>query len=182
TVPSVLLYLRNREDPEYQEIPRILRDIAWITKMPEGVPVVGGKYVGIPKPFAYGQIFGSAVERFIEYVDRKDPRALNGLVKSAIDSLLPVQGDPSAMILPTGIKPLIENITNWSFFKERAVFPQYLEERLPFQQRTKYNSEFTKRIGRALGKSPAKIENWVKGYFGGTGKYALDLTDLGVRT
>ena len=116
-------------------------------------------------------------ERFLEYLDTKDPAAFEELYKSLLDSVLPAQGDPSAALLPTALKPLIENATNWSFFRERPVVPESRKELLPYMQHGKYTPESIKAIGKALGYSPAKIQNLVRGYTGGTGAYAMEALD-----
>jgi len=171
TIPSLLLYLKNRQDPDYKEIPRWRKDLFWVTKF-------GNTYIQIPKPFSYGQVFGSLPERFFEYLDSSDPKALNGLTKSLYDSISPVSGDPTSGLLPTAIKPLIENATNWNFFTQRNIVPQGKEGLLPEAQFTKYTSDTGKMVGKWLNYSPAKFENLIQSYFGGTGRYALQGGDL----
>ena len=171
TIPSLILYLKNRQDPDYKEIPRWQKDLFWITK-------VGNNYVRIPKPFSYGQIFGSLPERFFEYLDSSDPKAFDGMTKSVYDSLSPVAGDPASGLLPTAVKPLIENSTNWNFFTQRNIVPQGKERMLPEAQSTKYTTDTGKMVGRWLNYSPAKFENLIRSYFGGTGRYALEGGDL----
>lgn len=174
TIPSLILYLKNRQDPDYKEIPRWQKDLFWITK-------VGNNYVRIPKPFSYGQIFGSLPERFFEYLDSSDPKAFDGMTKSVYDSLSPVAGDPASGLLPTAVKPLIENSTNWNFFTQRNIVPQGKERMLPEAQFTKYTTDTGKMVGRWLNYSPAKFENLIRSYFGGTGRYALEGGDLVLR-
>ncbi|RKY32391.1 MAG: hypothetical protein DRP74_02650 [Candidatus Omnitrophota bacterium] len=171
TIPSLLLYLKNRNDPDYKEIPRWERDLFWVTK-------VRNTYVRVPKPFLYGQIFGSLPERFMEYLDTQDPGAFDKIDKSLYDALLPVSGDPASGILATAIKPLIENATNWSFFRERPIVPESRERLLPEEQYGKYTTETAKLLGKVGKYPPAKIENLAQGWFGGTGKYALEAGDM----
>jgi hypothetical protein len=170
TIPSLLLYLKNREDPDYKEIPRWQRDLFWVTK-------VGDAYVRIPKPFVYGQVFGSIPERFFEYLDSNDKQSFDGLAKSVYDSLSPVAGDPTSGLIPTAFKPLIENQANWNFFRQRQIVPPGKERLLPEYQTDKYTTESAKLLGKVLKQSPAKLENLVQGYFGGTGRYALEGTN-----
>ena len=170
TIPSLISYMANKDDPGYKELPRWQKDLFWIFK-------AGDTYVRIPKPFAYGQIFGSVPERFFEYLDSQDPKAFEGLQKSLYESLSPVSGDPMSGLLPTGIKPLIENQANWSFFRQRSVIPAGKERLKPSEQYGRFTSETAKFIGKALNVSPAKIENLASGYFGGSGRYALEAAD-----
>jgi hypothetical protein len=174
TIPSLLLYLKNRRDPDYAEVPKWQKDLFWVTKF-------GNTYIRIPKPFLYGQVFGSIPERFFEYLDTQDPKAFNNLEKSLYDSLSPVAGDPMSGLLPTAIKPLIENKTNWNFFTNRGIVPMGKENLLPEAQSTKYTSDTAKMVGKWLNYSPAKLENLIQGYFGGTGRYVLQGGDLLLR-
>ena len=182
TLPSLLLYLKNRKDPDFKEIPQWERDLFWITKF-------GETYVRIPKPFLYGQVFGSLPERFFEYLDTREPEAFKGIESSLYEAMLPFGGDPASGLLPTGIKPLIENEANWSFFRESRLVPVGKERLLPEEQSGKYTTETAKGISKLIGKlpdipiiknleSPAKLENLIRGWFGGSGKYALQGGDL----
>lgn len=171
TIPSVISYLLNKDDPEYKELPRWQKDLFWIFKIKD-------TFVRIPKPFAYGQIFGSLTERFFEYLDTQDPLALKGFKKSLYDSLTPVSGDPVGGMLATGVKPLIENRTNWSFFRERPIVSEGKERLLPEEQYGKYTTETARFLGKITKYSPAKIENLIQGYFGGAGRYTLEGGDI----
>jgi len=171
TIPSLITYLLNRNDPEYKELPRWQKDLFWIFK-------VRDTFIRIPKPFAYGQIFGSLPERFMEYLEKEDPGAFEGLQKSLYDSLLPTSGDPVGGIMATGVKPLIENATNWSFFRQQPIVSEGKERLLPEKQYGRYTSETAKFIGKLINYSPAKTENLVQGWFGGSGRYALQMGDV----
>ena len=174
TLPTILLYLHNRDDKDYKEIPRWQKDVFWVFKVP-GTQT----YARIPKPFLYGQLFGSAIERFMEYIESKDVKAFDGIVRSISESAVPVSTeDPISGLLPTGAKPLVENEANWNFFRKQHIVPEARRRLIPSEQYGKYTSETAKAIGKQMGWSPAKIENLITGYFGGSGRYALEITDL----
>ncbi len=175
TIPSALLYMVNRNDADYFEKPQWERDIFWMTRGP------GGYYIRIRKPILYGQLFGSSVERFLSYLDKTDPEAFKGFIKTLIDAATPVQGDPAAVIIPTGLKPLIENETNWSFFKQRNIIPQAKSNLIPEEQYGRYTPESAKAIGKIFEVSPSKVENLATGIAGGTGRYALEAADIAGR-
>lgn len=174
TIPSTLLYLINRNQPDYKELPRWQRDLFWMFK-------VNGIWFRIPKPFAYGQIFGSLPERFFEYLDSRDKSAFNKFGESLYNALSPIAGEPIDGLLPTAIKPLIENETNYSFFRKRAIVPEGKKDLLPYMQYTNYNTRTSKMLGKIFQKSPAKIENLIQGWFGGMGRYGLEASDLGMK-
>jgi hypothetical protein len=185
TIPSILLYLYNRQDKDYEDIPRWQKDLFWVFKYP------GTKtYVRIPKPFLYGMLFGSSVERFMEYVDKKDPKAFKGLFNSLVSAATPVSAeDPMGSLIPTAFKGLIENTANWNFFRQAPVVPNATKRYLPEFQTAKYTSETAKAISHAARglpdnfltqniKSPAKLENIVTSMTGGSGRYAFEGSDM----
>jgi hypothetical protein len=171
TIPSLVTYMLNRNDPEYKELPRWQKDLFWMFK-------VNNTWVRIPKPFSYGQVFGSIPERFLEYLDNSDPKAFEGISKSIYDSLTPASGDLTGSLMATGLKPLIENATNWSFFRQRPIVNQGQQRLLPEKQYNRYTTETAKAMGKMIKYSPSKIENLVAGWFGGSGMYALQGVDL----
>ncbi|OPY16379.1 MAG: hypothetical protein A4E69_00249 [Syntrophus sp. PtaB.Bin138] len=171
TLPSILLAIANNDDPRMKDVPQWQKDLFWI------VPTENALY-RVPKPFEMGIIFGSIPERITRYILDQDPHAFDGLLES-----LSRAGMPG--FIPTGALPLIENITNHSFFFDRPVVPQNKTEMLSEYQYGPYTTETAKAIGKVLGKlpwanegfSPAKIENLVYGWTGGMGRYALNLAD-----
>lgn len=178
TIPSVLLYLKNRDDPLYRELPQWDRDVFWHFR-------VGDTFYRIPKPFLEGAVFGSSVERFLGFAEGKDPHAMDGLFNLIVGAASPFNElDPTSGIIPTALRPIVENATprGWSFFRKQPLIPQSRENVEPYLQYGPYTSETAKFLGKATNKSPAKIENLVRGYTGGLGGYALGLGDLAIQT
>ena len=169
TTPSVLLYLVNRDDPEYAELPQWQKDLFWNIHVKD-------QWFRIPKPFGWGQIFGTMPERFMEYADSKDASSFDGLARSIYESLSPMAGADA--IIPTALSPIIENIANFSFFRGRSVVPLSKEKLLPGFQASAYTSETAKILGRKLNYSPLKIENLIRGYTGTSGGYILEASDF----
>src|SRR3990167_881025 len=77
--------------------------------------------------------------------------------------------------------PLIENMANWKFHFDRRVIPRGKEDVEPGEQFTGATSEPAKIAGRAFGYSPAKIENLIRGWFGGLGQLGLDLGNYALK-
>ena len=163
TLPSILLYIANRDDDRWKEIPQWQKDLFWI--------VMTDKHIyRIPKPFELGILFGSVPERLMEIMDTKDPLMFDELKKTIINGFTPG-------FLPTALIPIIENITNYSFFQDRPIVSRGKEGLPPEQQSGPYTTEVSKIIGEALNYSPAKIDNMIQGYGGGIGKYATQGID-----
>lgn len=163
TLPSILLYLANRKDKRWKEIPSWQKDLFWIVLTPKHI-------WRIPKPFELGILFGSVPERIMEYMDSKDPELFNQLGSDIATGFSPG-------FIPTGLIPIIENITNYSFFLDRPIVGNAQQGLPPAQQAGTYTSETAKIIGQALNYSPAKIDNMIFGYSGGLGKYAVQGID-----
>ena len=173
TVPTILVHMMNRNDPDYKEIPQWQRDLFWVFKAP-GTQT----YVRIPKPFLYGQLFGSLPERMMNYLETNDPKSFDKFGKTLYDSITPVSGDPEGSLLATAMKPVVEYWANKSFFSGRQIVPESRTKLLPEEQYGKYTSETAKLIGSKVKHSPEKIENAVQGYAGGSGRYALEGSDF----
>jgi hypothetical protein len=163
TLPSILLYFANRKDPRWKEVPQWQKDLFWI--------VFTEKHIWrIPKPFELGILFGSVPERVLEFMDTKDPKLFTELESAIANGATPG-------FIPTFMAPIIENITNYSFFLNRPIVPQGTKDLPAEAQAGTYTSETAKILGKALNYSPAKIDNLIYGYTGGLGKYVTQGLD-----
>ncbi len=184
TIPSLLLWWANKDDPRYDELPSWRKDMAW--NFPTGhmdnatwkrmTAVQKAEFnrthpvFWIPKAFTNALLFGTAPERMLDWLYKNDPKALSGWLSSA--------GSEIPFPVPTAAIPLIENFGNWSGFRQRPVVSRNKEGVEPEYQYTDYTSGLAKAAGKAIGYSPAKIENLVQGWFGALGRLGLDATNL----
>jgi len=190
TAPSLALYLVNKDDPNYQELPAYDRYLFW------HVPNGDGTFIRIPKPFLLGQIFGSMPEGLLEYARTKNPKQLENVAAQLYEAASPWSGDPVSGLVPTALKALVENASpqGWNFFKKRPIVPAGKESLPEEEQYTPYTTETAKLMGKAISKlprpymvsgilpaSPAKIENMVQELTGGSGRYALQAGDLAIK-
>ncbi|KKM02087.1 hypothetical protein LCGC14_1787920, partial [marine sediment metagenome] len=181
TVPSVALYMINRKDPEYRELPPWERDLFWHVK--RGTGVIGQAlgddpgpeddlWIRIPKPFEPGLLAGTMVEKFLESIDERDPLALDEqsgeVLRQVLAGYLPI---------PTAVVPLLENMGNQDAITGRPIIPRGLEDVDPSLQRNKATSAVSIALANFIngddiseGKiSPLHIDNVVNGYAGGLG-------------
>ncbi|KKL69021.1 hypothetical protein LCGC14_2119130, partial [marine sediment metagenome] len=163
TLPSILLYYANRDDERWKELPQWQKDLFWIV-------LTEDRIIRIPKPFELGIIFGSGPERFLEWLDERDPKLMKDMMLNIAEA-----GSPGW--LPTAILPIIENLTNHSFFRDRPLVPPSRQQMPPELQYTRYTGETTKKVGEMLKVSPAKVENLINGWTGGLGRYATGVLD-----
>ena len=186
TLPSILLWYKNKDSEVYRELPQWQKDLFWIIISNEGTPeqVVWR----IPKPFELGWVFGSFPERILDWIYKEDAeyvkQSAGEFSWEMIKSLSP---------LPDVIRPFIEDATNENFFFNRAIVPYEMEKVLPEFQYTEYTSETSKLIGKAFARltymfggtemvgpsldSPAKVDNYLKAWTGGLGTYILNILD-----
>jgi hypothetical protein len=168
TIPEILFQLINKDDEEFTNAPRWRKDLFWH---------IPGLNAWIPKPFVVGQAFGSVPGRFMEYTISKDPHSFDGILNTVSEGFSPVGIDAVGGIIPTAIKPLLENMFNYNFFTQTNLFPEYKEKLDPSERSSKFTKETFKMLGEALGMSPAKMENLFRGYTAGLGQYAMQASD-----
>ena len=182
TMPSVLLWMANHDDPRWKEIPGWQRDLFWIVMTKDNI-------YRIPKPFELGILFGSSVERMLDAVAGKMEKGdVAEFLKTAAGGFVP-------NLVPTVVSPALEQMTNYSFFSGHQLVPGYLQDPktgvLPEYRYTEYTSETTKALGHILGTvpyikdtssaSPIVIDNYLRAWTGGLGSYALQMADAGLR-
>lgn len=179
TLPSVLLWAANRNTQEWKEAHQWERDFFWLVPM-------GGTTLRIPKPFLLGEVFGSGAERLLDKISGKDTdnRGLEHFISDAAE-----WGVPNFM--PTAVNPILEQITNYSFFKGQRLVPDHLMQLMPEYRYSEYTSELTKQLGRIVGyvpyvkntsmASPMVIDNYIYKWTGGLGTYTLSLADAALR-
>lgn len=189
TVPSVLLWAANHDDPRYNEIPQWQKDLFWIVMTPDHV-------FRVPKPWAMGQVFGTMPERLLQkFVDEK-PDAFKDYFKD-----LWATSGPD--FIPSAAAPIIDQFANRSTFTNRTLIPSEQEKFLPEYQYTPYTTELTKSLGKVIGAfpgmselkmdnsgfggtaraltSPILMENYIRGWSGTLGVYALNAVDAALR-
>ena len=167
TLPSVLLWYMNKDDERYQELPQWEKDTFWI------IPGKENMY-RIPKPFEAGVLFGTSFERMLQYFDdAKNNRksvGFKGYGERVMDSLAPG-------LIPTGAIPVLEYMTNHSFFRQRSIIPQS-QENLPARLQYGANtSEVAKFVGDKINVSPYMVDNTIRGLGGGLAGLGLSGID-----
>jgi conjugative element/phage-associated large polyvalent protein len=177
TLPSVLLWAANHDDPRWKEIPNWERDLFWIVMTDEHV-------YRIPKPFEVGVIFGSVPERMLDKFVADNPNAFKNFGGTLMQAF-------GANVMPTAAMPPLEQVTNHSFFTGNPLIPSRMENLLPEYQAHEYGTELSKAVGGIIGAfpglhdksiaSPIVIDNYVRGWTGSLGVYVTQALDAGLR-
>jgi hypothetical protein len=121
----------------------------------------------VPVPFEVGYIFKSLPEAIVNIMNSKEggEEALKAFKNIAIQT---IPGGSSAL-MPAAAKPLLENLTGYSFFTGRQLETKAEQmEKAEFRFRDN-TSELAKQIGAMTGTSPIKVDNLIRGYTGSMG-------------
>jgi hypothetical protein len=170
TLPSIALWIVNHQDPRWKSIPQWQKDMFWIVMTEDNI-------YRVPKPFELGILFGTVPEHLLEAFLKENPKALKGIIDAFMS-------DSLSSVFPTTVTPIIENVSNFSFFRGGPVVPARLEDQLPQYRYTEYTTELAKKVGQITGNvgvTPIDVENYVRQWTGGLGNYALRLADISLR-
>ena len=165
---SVMYWAMVSDDDEYKKLSKEERDNYWIIPALE----INGKPFRFPIPFELGVLFKVLPERALEYSfgtdTGKDVR--ESLLRNTMSTL-------SFNPIPQAVLPAVENITNHSFFTGEPIVGKGKEGLAPQYQYNSSTSDLAIKLGKELDYSPAKIENFIRGYTGTMGSYAMMMID-----
>ena len=175
------------DDEEYQNLSDYVRDRNWV--------IPGGKDLGfvpaIPLPAELSFFFKAIPERIYQYFklqgtpeERDAMRVLKELMLNGVD----IFSAPN--ITPQVLKPILENLANYSFFLGRPLESQAQLALDPSERYGTGTSEAMKAASKtltdiatstgveALKVSPIMLENLVRGMFGMSAGIALSVADV----
>ncbi len=163
TVPTVALYLLNRNNKRYQELPEWRKDMFWFLPVNPADP--NSRLVMVPKPFSLGVVFGALPERALRWADQRDPHAWDEFVASA-------WGQTAPNLTPTLFVPIMQWASNRDF-AGAPIVPRE-EQDLPAElQAGPSTTALSKFVGEKLHLSPRQLDAAIQGYTGGLGRQAL---------
>ncbi|MDF2791664.1 MAG: hypothetical protein K0S80_4766 [Neobacillus sp.] len=159
--------LANEKQKEtWQNTPKWMKDTFFI------LPIPGtDELARIPKPFDLAPVFANPVEQIMDYIKQNDPDSWDEFLKRQGRSLMDI---PNML---TGLQPVIENITNYSFFTGGPIVPRRDQDLLPADQYGVSTSLTARTVGKVTNYSPYKADNLIRGYAAGLGKYATSGLD-----
>lgn len=179
---SSMYWLLVHDDEEYKKQEQETRDNYWL------IPGLGLK---IAIPFEVGVIFKVLPERILQNAFGSDTG------KDTLESLKrQLQSTLGFNFIPQAFLPLYETQTNFSFFTQRPIIGQGMEDVAARYQvspgtsmfaqmladtlrveTSEDSSEFTKALAKSLDLSPIKVDHVIKGYTGTIGQYAVEVFD-----
>lgn len=168
TVPATLLWLLNKDEEWYQDLPD-WRKVGYFNMK------IGGEIISVPKPFEAGVLFASLPEILLDNAFGQNPASLKEAMRSIAGPYLDV-----GWVIPAFAKPILEVATNRNFFTDRPLTPEWIARANPPQeQATFYTTEVAKVMSRALNGilTPTEIEALMGGYTAGAATSAMRVVD-----
>jgi len=160
--------LAMSDDEGYENATDEVRDNNWL--------LPGGYKIPVPKELGF--VFKSIPERVVQYMKRlgtEEEQDITKALGSVVKAGFSAYGSPNAV--PSFIRPVLENMTNYSFFLQRELESASMQRLEAGQRSTSSTSELAKALGETTNMSPIKIDNFLKGVFGMAGSTTLLMTD-----
>ena len=178
TVPTMIEYLLNRNNPEYDDLQQWEKDSRWHFFYGSEP----GNYMRYPKPHSYSSFFSNLPRRILEYIDKEDPTALDGMTDMFANDfgIHPHPGKTVMRYMPQAMLPLVEVMFNKSYFFDRDIIPRHEDSLEPYLQYGDSTSEVARRVGKWTNISPRQIDHVMYGYGGGLTKEFLNVIDKAI--
>lgn len=183
--PMATMTAWNLSDPKrreaYADIAEYERENNFIIVPPNPTKDEQGRWniIKIPLPPGVGKLtipVRKALEQSFGVDELKFRDIANALV-SSVSPIEPNVGSVVSTLTPQALKPSLEAITNQNFFTGIPQVPQSQEKLSPELQVKDYTSGTARKVGGALNASPIKVEEFIKGTFGGVGSQVLHASD-----
>ncbi|MDD3899186.1 MAG: hypothetical protein PHE82_09610, partial [Syntrophomonadaceae bacterium] len=159
TIPTIGLYLWNKDNPNYHKLSSIIRDNYYC------IPIQGGeKFIKVAKPREIGVVFSDLPERALRKWEADDPEGFYQFSEAWINNFVP----PMRPI----VMPIADVMRNRDF-AERPIVPGYMEGLSPELQYDEKTSAAAKAIGNAFKLSPKQIDYLFRSYTGVIGELGI---------
>lgn len=184
--PLAAITAWNLSDPErrkaYLDIARYEKDNNLVIVPPNPTQDDKGRWNVIKIPITPGlSNIGIPVRRTIEWAyGTQKPEVWNDIAAPLIGTVSPIAPDAGSIassLTPQAIRPSLEALTNRSFFTGKQQVPDSMKDLSPELQAKPYTSGTARKIAGAIGASPIKTEEFIRGTFGGVGSQTLNLMD-----
>ena len=176
-VPTIGLYVLNRDNPDYWNQSQQIRDTNFMLSLGKGKG-----WIKIPKPFDFGAISTITESALSQFDGTAKADSFFATFWTVLKDMTRISAVPQV------IAPLINTRLNQTFFGS-PIIPENMKNNIPdYGQSYPWTSKFiTKSIENApkflrdnVLMSPLEFENYYRAYTGAIGGFVLDLIDEGV--
>jgi hypothetical protein len=159
TVPTIALYLHNRNDPNYQRLS------SWVKDNYFCIPKGDGTFIKIAKPRELGVLFSSLPERILRAWADQDPRAFEGFAETFWTTFAPPNPFTENIISPAANIAMNPEPRD---FAGRPIVPGYMKNLSPGLQYDEKTSSAAKKLGEMFPEkvSPKKVDSLARSYLG----------------
>ncbi len=175
-VPTIGFYMLNYDDKDYKEEPDWIKQNYYYFK-------VNDKAYRFPKPFEVGTLVSSILEKSFDWIRTNEPQEWKRFAKDFF-----INNAKGFYPIPTAVRPLAENLANYSIFRDAPIVPKSLDKNLPNKfYYTEYTSETFKLLSKTINglvgddsffaTNPIHAENVFRSWTGGIGRYIIDTLD-----
>ncbi|HUT61168.1 MAG TPA: LPD38 domain-containing protein, partial [Phycisphaerae bacterium] len=186
-IPSMILRIMNEDEEGFDGIARWIKDTHWVwpTRDEDGKQ----QWHKYPKHHEWGPLFGTLPEKVVEgmmpVIEFKDGGGVDVDITrydtSGFDDFMSdMMSQGFGSILPNFFEPMVEQSTNYNYFRNAPLIPADREIAFPIAQDTIYTTPLSKKLGAILGEmglkerpgsiaSPIIIDNYVRSWTGGLG-------------
>jgi len=179
TLPTIGVYVwnNNSEDKkkQFDRVPTWERDMYYIITTGKKDDKGDDLYFKIPKPRGF-HILSAIVEDSLSYAKKEDTRSFHDIV-----NLFTGEYVPGLASLNPALKIPVELKSNYDFFKDREIVPEYLKNNSPENQYDENTSEIAKIVGKLVNYSPMKIDSIINSLGAGTANQISRLIDYAVK-
>ena len=180
TLPTLILYLFNRDNPYYDELSNRAKDNYFCLPNLFGELDDNGKpmtFIKLPKSRELGIIFGALAERIARAVDGEE-EAFKGFGGALATNIAPTNPIESGLIAP------IVGLKSNKDFAGRTIIPESMQDRSKHLQFDEKTSELTKFIAEYAAKagvelSPKEMDYLIDSWTGVVGDFLLPATTKG---
>jgi len=184
--PVAMATFWNLNDPVrkaiYQDIAEYEKDGNIIIIPPNPVKDEDGNWNVIKIPLSQEiKNLMALVRRPIEQAYDLDPVRAGEIAMAFLGTVSPIEpttGSAFSTLVPQAIKPSIEAYTNKNLFTGYPQVPKSMEKLSPEMQIKETTSGTAIQIAKLLKQSPIKVEEWIKGTFGGVASQTLHASDV----
>lgn len=183
TLPSVLLWLANKDEEWYQDLPDWERSLFWHMDIGVRDKVTGRAVpIRIPMPHQFGAVFGYAPVKMYEAFEKDNPQEFKEMADA-------IRAQFSIPVIPTAVSPIAQVALNHNFMTGNQLVSDSQLRVLPEYRYSPYTTQMTKELAKTLHGmgagdlgSPTVIEHLVRGYTGKLGFSLYQGLDGGLRS